>query len=115
MAGKPKPEVYTAERCYITEVLNKQAWPEVSLARARVLPGVTTQLHMLSVAEWYIIESGSGRVWVGDAEPWAVEAGAVVTIPSGVAQRIENTGRDDLIFLCLCAPRFLQDCYTPLE
>lgn len=115
MAGKPKPEVYTVERCYITELLNEQAWPEVSLARARVRPGITTQRHALSVAEWYVIESGSGLVSVGEAEPWEVAAGSVVTIPLGVAQRIENTGPDDLIFLCLCAPRFLQDCYTPLE
>lgn len=115
MAGNPKPEVYTVERCYITELLNDPAWPEVSLARARVLPGVTTQLHALSVAEWYVVESGEGRVSVGDAAARPVEAGSVVTIPRGVAQRIENTGPDDLVFLCVCAPRFLQDCYTPLE
>ena len=26
-----------------------------------------------------------------------------------------NRGGDDLIFLCVCAPRFLQESYTPLE
>jgi len=115
MTGKPKPEVYTVERCYITELLNDEAWPEVSLARARVRPGVTTQLHALSVAEWYVIESGSGRVAIGDAGPQTVTAGSLVAIPRGITQCIENTGPDDLVFLCLCAPRFLQDCYTPLE
>lgn len=115
MAGKPKPEFFTIERCYITELLNDSAWPEVSLARARVRPGVTTQLHVLTVAEWYVIESGTGRVSVGDADPQSVSTGSVVTIPRGVAQKIENTGPDDLVFLCLCAPQFLQDCYTPLE
>jgi mannose-6-phosphate isomerase-like protein (cupin superfamily) len=65
MANKSKPEVWTAERCYITELFNDDAWPEFSLARCRVEPGVTTQLHALSVHEVYVIEQGQGLMRVG--------------------------------------------------
>ena len=105
-------EVWTTERCFITELLNSPSHPEVSVARARVEPAVTTQLHSLSVAECYVIESGEGLMQVGSEAPFPVRAGAIVAIPPQVVQRIRNTGTSDLIFLCVCAPRFNADCYT---
>ena len=113
--SKHKREVWTVERCYITELVNSAGQPEVSLARTRVEPGVTTQLHQLSVHEWYVIESGEGLVRVGDEAPVAVRPGDTVTIPRHMPQQITNSGRKDLLFLCVCAPRFSQECYTSLE
>ncbi len=113
-AGKSE-EVWTTERCYITELMNHAASPEVSIARTRVEKSVHTQLHTLTVAEWYIIETGQGLMSVGDDEPYQVGAGDVVSIPSGLPQRILNNGEDDLIFLCVCTPRFEMDTYTSLE
>lgn len=117
MAGRSKPrlEVWTVERCYITELLNSADQPEVSLARTRVEPGVTTQLHQLSVDEWYVIESGEGLMRVGDEPRVQVGPGDMVSIPKHTAQQITNSGRDDLLFLCVCAPRFSLECYTSLE
>lgn len=113
--AKPGEELWTSERCYITELLNSSDYPEVSIARTRVLSGSTTQLHALSVAEWYVIESGEGRMVVADQPFRKVRAGDVVTIPRGHSQAIENTANDDLVFLCICTPRFSQNCYTSLE
>ena len=117
MGGKAKPqdEVWTRERCYIRELLNDERQPEVSIAHTRVEPGVTTELHALSVAEWYVIKAGSGLMRVGDDLPFEVAPGDTVTIPKHVSQQITNTGREDLCFLCVCAPRFSQECYTSLE
>lgn len=116
MSNKAKPgEIWTPERCFITELLNDEAQPEVSIARARVEPGVTTQLHRLEVAEWYVIESGVGRMTVGDDAVRSVRPGDVVSIPAGCPQKIENHGDADLKFLCVCAPRFLLQHYTSLE
>jgi mannose-6-phosphate isomerase-like protein (cupin superfamily) len=115
MTGKAKPEVWTRERCFITELVNDDAWPEVSLARCRVEPGVTTELHALAVLEFYVIERGSGLMHIDDDAPFAVEPGDTVTIPKRAAQSITNTGEDDLVFTCVCSPRFSQDCYTSLE
>lgn len=112
---KPATEVWTAERCFITELLNNDSQPEVSLARTRVEPGVTTQLHQLSVFEWYIVESGNGCMRVGDEKPFSVNPGDTVTIPKHAPQQIANTGHEDLVFLCVCTPRFLPECYTSLE
>ena len=36
-------------------------------------------------------------------------------IPAGCRQRITNTGRDDLVFLALCTPRFVPASYEDLE
>ena len=115
MARNGKPEVYTTERCYIAEILNEPEYPEVSVARARVNPGVTTCLHTVSVLEWYVIQSGTGRMYLGDDEPFLVDPGDVVAIPQDVSQKIENTSNEDLVFLCVCAPRWTPDCYSDLE
>ena len=117
MSGKAKPgaEFWTDERLYITEILNDVSQPELSIARARVEPGITTQLHALSVSEWYILESGGGLMRVGDGPVFSVAPGDTVSIRRDVAQQITNSGKDDLIFLCVCAPRFSQECYTSLE
>jgi mannose-6-phosphate isomerase-like protein (cupin superfamily) len=113
--AKPAPEVWTLERCFITELLNTASQPEVSLARTRVEPGVTTQLHQLSVREWYVIESGRGLMRVGDEPPFPVGPGDTVCVAKHAAQQITNTGQEDLSFLCVCTPRFSQECYTSLE
>ncbi len=102
----------TRERWYITELLNSPLHPEISVARARVRPDVTTELHRLTVAEWYVIEQGVGFMQVGENPAFRVRPGAIVAIPPHVVQRIRNTGSDDLLFLCVCAPRFTIDCYN---
>lgn len=115
MKKKAKPEVWTAERCHITELVNDEAWPEFSIARTRVEPGITTQLHALSVHEVYVIESGTALMTVGDAAPFPVGPGDIVTIRKHEPQSIRNTGTSDLLFLCMCTPKFSQECYTSLE
>jgi len=110
-----KGEFYIGERCYIVELLNCDSSPEVSLARARVSPGVTTKRHVLAgVTETYIIEQGQGGVEI-DGERQVVAVGDQVIIRPGVSQCITNDGDDDLIFFCVCTPRFTEACYTDLE
>ena len=109
-------EFDTAERCYITEVANDSGDELVSIARARVESGVTTAWHKLDgISERYIIVSGNGRVEVDDLEPTTVLPGDVVRIPANKAQRITNTGHDDLVFFAVCAPPFQQNSYVNLE
>ena len=107
-------EYFTHERCFITEIMNTVDHPDLSIARARVLQGVTTQLHAVSVEEHYYILSGSGLAEV-DGTTYEVYPGDVVAIPAGAAQRITNMGDTDLIFLCICQPRFVPECYTNLD
>ena len=109
-------EFYTREHCYITETCNSTDDPDVSVARARVEPGVSTRWHRLSgITERYCILSGTGQVEVGELPAEQVSAGDVVVIPPMCAQRISNTGNDDLVFLAICSPRFSEDCYEDIE
>lgn len=109
-------EFQTKERCHITEVANDSGDEFVSIARARVEPGVTTAWHRLKdIDERYVIVSGCGRVEIGDLSPVDVGEGDVVRIPAGVAQRISNTGQADLVFYAICSPPFKDDCYVSLE
>ena len=107
-------ETWTRERCYITELVNEDSIGAFSLAIARVEPGVTTEWHRLSVDEWYVIRLGQGRMEVGDEAPRLVAEGDIVSIRKGVPQRITNTGDTDLVFECICLPRFTPEAYEPL-
>ncbi len=109
-------EYPTPERCHILEVANDPSDPDVSIARARVEPGVTTTWHRLAgIDERYLIVAGRGRVEVGDGPPAEVSPGDVVRIPAGVRQRITNTGKTDLVFYAICSPRFVPAAYEALE
>ena len=111
----PAAEVYTPEKCYIIELSNTSDDPEVSIARARVEPGVATRWHrVVGTTERYVIVEGRGRVEVGDLPAQEVSAGDVVLIPPSCRQRIANIGPSDLVFLAICSPRFNQDAYEQI-
>ena len=109
-------EFCTPERCFISEIWNSSEDENVSIARARVKPGVKTALHYLKgVDERYLITAGKGRVEVGDLPPAEVDVGDIVVIPAGTSQCITNIGKTDLVFYCVCTPRFKTDCYYSIE
>lgn len=109
-------EYFFAEGCFITEWWNVPDDPLVSVARARVEPGVMTHWHRLSgVVERYVILEGEGLAEIGDATAQRVTPGSIVLIPAGVLQRITNTGTRDLVFLAVCTPRFQLEHYRDNE
>jgi mannose-6-phosphate isomerase-like protein (cupin superfamily) len=111
-----KAEFWTPEGCYILEISNSPDDEAASIARARVTPGVTTRWHRLrDTAERYVILQGRGRVEVGDTAPREVGPGDLVLIPPSVRQRITNIGKEDLVFLAICTPRFRSEAYEDLR
>jgi mannose-6-phosphate isomerase-like protein (cupin superfamily) len=109
-------EFFTDEGCFITELLNSPEDASASIARARVEPGVTTRFHRVNgLVERYVMFSGRGRVEVGSLPPQEVGPMDVVLIPPGCRQRITNTGSDDLVFLAICTPRFVQLAYEDVD
>jgi mannose-6-phosphate isomerase-like protein (cupin superfamily) len=109
---KSDAEYFFEEGCFILELHNDPADPDVSVARARVPPGVTTAWHRLrGTAERYVILEGVGEAWVGDAPPLVVGPGDVVVIPPMVRQRIRNRLDVDLVFMAVCTPRFERQNY----
>jgi len=113
---KDKKEFKTEEQCHIVELQNNQNDQDCSIARARVTPGVTTSLHKLKgIVERYVILSGVGEVLLNGQTGNKVTAYDVVNIPPGVSQQITNIGEEDLIFLCICTPRFKQEAYVAID
>lgn len=123
--GRPRPELHrpdpgaetlTAEGCHILETWNRADNLQLSVARARVAPGVTTRWHRLQgINERYLILSGQGLAEVEGMDPTAVQAGDLLYIPAEHAQRIRNTGSEDLLFYALCTPRFRWAAYQDLD
>ena len=109
-------EYLTEERCYITELSNSEDDPDVSIARARVEPGITTRWHRLrGTIERYSIISGKGVMELDGQQPREVSTGDTVIIPSMCSQRITNIGNEDLLFLAICSPRFTETAYQDME
>jgi mannose-6-phosphate isomerase-like protein (cupin superfamily) len=109
-------EFFIPEGCHIIELSNSPDDPDISIARARVEPGVSTRWHRLSgTTERYVILKGKGLVEVGNLPPKELDVGDLVLIPPMCRQRITNIGRDDLIFLTICTPRFLKEVYEEIE
>ncbi len=77
-----------------------------SLAEAKVAVGkITEEHHHILTEEIYYILRGRGKVWV-ENEPRDVKAGDGIAILPGRKHKIENTGDQDLVFLCCCSPAY---------
>ena len=109
-------EFFTAEQCYIIEMHNNKNDDACSIARARVAPGVTTTRHKLvNIIERYVIISGMAEVQLDGQASIKVGPWDVVNIPANITQQITNIGQEDLLFLCICTPRFQQQQYVDLS
>lgn len=109
-------EFFFEEQCYINELSNSEKDREVSIALARVKPGVSTHWHKLKdIVERYVILKGKGVVEIGDLPPQMVQPNDVVIIPAGCKQRITNPASEDLVFLAICSPRFESTRYEDIN
>ena len=114
--GNSKIEYETTERCLITEISNDPNDADVSISLAKVKPKTTTAWHKLTKTnERYIIISGEGKMEIGGIIIKNVSTGDIVRIPADIPQRITNISEVDLIFYCVCSPRFMESCYVALE
>ncbi|MFW6164010.1 MAG: cupin domain-containing protein [Planctomycetota bacterium] len=77
-----------------------------SLAEATLPPGRATEPHRHPrTEEIYYILAGTGRITLG-GETRDVGPLDAILIPPGTRHTIANTGREDLVFLCCCAPPY---------
>lgn len=109
-------EYYIDEGCFICELSNSDNDPDLSIAKARVEPGVTTKLHKLSATiERYVVLEGEGLVELEGLGSQKLSKNDVAIIPPNCSQKITNIGVVDLVFLAICSPRFKPDIYKPIE
>ena len=99
-------EIVAGDACHLRELLNAKqdcfAF-RYSLAHAVVKPGQKTNPHAMKTSEVYYILEGKGRIHIY-RESADIEAGCAVDIPPNAIQWIENTGTQDLVFLCIVDP-----------
>ncbi len=74
-----------------------------SLAHATIKSGMSSQPHKLKSSEVYYILEGEGVMHIDD-ESDNVHPGQLVFIPPNAVQYIQNTGKTDLVFLCIVDP-----------
>ena len=101
----------TADGSTIRELLahRNSSIRKQSLAEARLAPGAaTTPHHHANTEEIYYILSGTAEMTLLQ-ETRPVEAGDAIAIPPGQRHTIRNTGSDELVFLCTCAPGYEHD------
>lgn len=114
---KACPEFMGGDNSILRELLNPLKDPlslRYSLAHARVRPGFATKLHKIKNSEVYYIIDGQGEMHIDD-EKKKVSAGHAVYIPPGAVQHIRNTGRTDLVFICIVDPAWKADDEDVLE
>jgi len=77
-----------------------------SLAEARLGPGAATTPHHHAVTEeiYYILDGVAAMTIDGQTRP--VGPGDAIAIPPGAVHTIRNTGAEELVFLCTCAPGY---------
>ena len=74
-----------------------------SLAEARLAPGARSRAHRLKTAEVYYLVRGAGTMHIGD-EAAEVTSDDAVYIPPDTVQWLENTGEEEIEFLCIVDP-----------
>jgi len=99
-------EITAGDRTRLRELLHPDrdaTGMRYSLACAWLAPGERSLAHRLKTAEVYYLVRGSGVMHAGE-ESAEVTAGDAVYIPRGTVQWLENTGKEEIEFLCIVDP-----------
>ncbi|MGB2698073.1 MAG: cupin domain-containing protein [Candidatus Zixiibacteriota bacterium] len=110
-------KIIAGDNTILRELLNplkKDISVRYSLAHARLKPGQISLAHRLKSSEVYYILEGQGEMYI-DQEKENVSAGQAIYIPPNGIQRIKNTGRVDLTFLCIVDPGWKPEDEEVLE
>jgi mannose-6-phosphate isomerase-like protein (cupin superfamily) len=99
------------DKCELREILHPDKEDlalRYSLAHAVVKPGDTTWAHRLKTSEVYFILNGEGTMHINDTSA-PVRPGSTIYIPPLAKQRITNSGKTDLEFICIVDPAWRKE------
>jgi mannose-6-phosphate isomerase-like protein (cupin superfamily) len=99
-------EIAAGDATRLRELLHPErdaARVRYSLAVAWLAPDKSSLPHRLRSSEVYYLVGGSGVMHVGD-ESAEVAPGDAVYIPADAVQWLENTGKDEIEFICIVDP-----------
>jgi len=114
---KDCPEFIAGDNSLLREILNPKKEDltiRYSLAWAMVKPGEKTLPHKLKNSEVYYIIKGTGKMCINN-EKKLVEKNDTIYIPPDAVQFIENTGKENLEFLCIVDPAWTPETETILK
>jgi mannose-6-phosphate isomerase-like protein (cupin superfamily) len=112
-----RPEFLAGDHTRLREVFHPSKDPlklGYSLARGTLGPGQRSKWHILNSSEVYYFLAGEGRFMI-DEQVTSVEAGTTLYVPPGGKQSLENTGSQDIEFLCLVDPAWTGEDERILE
>lgn len=104
-------EIIAGDNCILRELLsslNDKVESRYSIAHAKVPVGVKTFKHALKTTEVYFIIKGKGKMHIND-EIEGVEMYDTIYIPPNAVQFIENTGKEELEFICIVDPAWKKE------
>ncbi len=99
-------EILAGDETILRELLHPSRDPAAirySLAHAKLARGTASKPHRLKTSEVYYFISGRGLMHV-NGETTSVAEEQALYVPPGAVQHLENTGRDELVFLCIVDP-----------
>lgn len=77
-----------------------------SIALATVKPRQKTLRHIHETSkEFYYITQGAGIIQL-DSRKESIEKNTLIYIPAGTKHTVTNTGKEDLLVLCICNPPY---------
>ncbi len=80
-----------------------------SIALATVKPGQRTLKHLHETStEFYYITQGTGTIQL-DSKKQPVEENTLIYIPAKTKHTVTNTGKEDLLILCICTPPYTHE------
>jgi len=85
-----------------------------SIAQFTLEPRKKSKLHKISSSEIYYILEGNGSIRVND-QKYELEKDDSIYVPPNSKQFLENTGSDNLRFLCIVEPAWKTDDEVLLE
>ncbi len=112
-----RPEFLAGDHTKLRELLHPvkdQVKLGYSLAHGTLGAGQRSKWHVLDSSEVYYFIAGTGRFMIDD-QVTNVDAGATLYVPPGRKQSLENTGTQDIEFLCLVDPAWKAEDERILE
>ena len=85
-----------------------------SISHSELKPGKKSKLHKMKTSEVYYILQGEGILQIDD-DTFKVSKDQAIYIPPHSKQCIENTGNDELRFLCIVDPAWKREDEVVLE
>ncbi|MCX6843481.1 MAG: cupin domain-containing protein [candidate division WOR-3 bacterium] len=99
-------EITAGDQTRLRELLHPDHDPakiRYSLAVAWLAAGARSRAHKLKTAEVYYLVRGAGVMHIGEGSA-QITAGDAVYIPPASVQWLENTGKEEIEFLCIVDP-----------